>query len=325
MSFMIVPHNEAHIVSIQLSRFIIWFTIGIITLILFSSVMSWQLQTRIEPTVETLHDRHDSLDKERNLYLSKLEAMNEQHEYLKRELYDILSEIEMDPNNLIFLQESTLLHSRAEDEIEAERKFLISYDEKKEEIAYSGMDITALLPSKDKAIGEDFNFYPEVIDYRVVSLKVQQITEAISSTKKFLYEQDNVQRKLPYFWPTVGGHFTSFYGPRLSPFGYKTDFHYGVDLANPIGTPIYSAAEGIVEMAVYSNSGYGMHVQVAHGYGFATMYAHMNSIYVRSGQMVSKGQVIGTVGNTGHSTGPHLHYEVHIYGEKVNPIHYMNF
>ena len=115
---------------------------------------------------------------------------------------------------------------------------------------------------------------------------------------------------------------TSYYGYRMDPFYKVMKFHEGVDFSAPVGTEIYSTGDGDV---VSLNSGkreYGNSVLIDHGFGFKTFYAHCNKILVKPGQKVKRGQVIATIGNTGKSTGPHLHYEVHKGGRSINPINY---
>jgi len=114
----------------------------------------------------------------------------------------------------------------------------------------------------------------------------------------------------------------SGFGYRVHPV-FKTErFHAGIDFTGAIGTPIYATGNGVVERADSESSGYGLCVQIKHGFGYLTLYAHMSKILVRPGQKVRRGQVIGLLGNTGLSTGPHCHYEVHRNGEPVNPIAY---
>lgn len=114
----------------------------------------------------------------------------------------------------------------------------------------------------------------------------------------------------------------SGFGMRLDPI-YKTNkFHEGLDFSAPIGTEIYVTGDGVVKTVHKSAIGYGNYVEVDHGFGYTTLYAHMSEFKVRVGQKVKRGEVIGFVGNTGKSTGPHLHYEVRIKGKAVNPTHY---
>ena len=114
----------------------------------------------------------------------------------------------------------------------------------------------------------------------------------------------------------------SGYGMRIHPI-YKTmRMHTGVDFTAPPGTPIYATGNGVVVRAERNNYGYGRMVVIDHGYGYETLYAHMSEFNVRRGQTVQRGEVIGKVGNTGTSTAPHLHYEIHRNGRAVNPVHY---
>jgi murein DD-endopeptidase MepM/ murein hydrolase activator NlpD len=114
-----------------------------------------------------------------------------------------------------------------------------------------------------------------------------------------------------------------------SGFGWRTDpiykmpkFHAGMDFAAPIGTEIYATGDGTVMRADAQAAGYGNHIRINHGYGYMTLYGHLSRVKVRPGQKVKRGEVIGYVGNTGKSTGPHLHYEVIKNGENQNPINF---
>ena len=127
---------------------------------------------------------------------------------------------------------------------------------------------------------------------------------------------------VPLGMPLADARLTSSYGMRDHPVLRKRMGHKGVDLAAPTGTPIYATADGVVEMAQRYSS-YGLYVQINHGGELETRFAHMSSMAVRPGERVKKGQIIGYVGSTGRSTGPHLHYEVRLAGEAVNPIPYM--
>jgi murein DD-endopeptidase MepM/ murein hydrolase activator NlpD len=98
--------------------------------------------------------------------------------------------------------------------------------------------------------------------------------------------------------------------------------HTGVDFAAQIGTPIYATADGTIDKLEFSFSGYGKVIEINHGFGYRTRFAHMHGFTVSQGQRVKRGDLIGYVGNTGLSTAPHLHYEVFVNGVLVNPIHY---
>ena len=117
--------------------------------------------------------------------------------------------------------------------------------------------------------------------------------------------------------------FTSGFGVRSDPFQARAAMHPGIDLAGPIGTPIYATADGTVLRAGWNSGGYGNLVEIDHGKGIATRYGHMSAILVSAGQHINRGQQIGRMGSTGRSTGSHLHYEVRIDGRPVNPIPFM--
>ena len=122
----------------------------------------------------------------------------------------------------------------------------------------------------------------------------------------------------PSKWPVDSGYVSSEFGGRANPFDGSGDYHPGIDIAENYGAPIYASASGYVQRAGWYG-GYGNYVNISHDYGYATAYGHMSSISVSSGDYVEKGQVIGYVGSTGYSTGPHLHFEVLLNGEQVNP------
>ena len=116
----------------------------------------------------------------------------------------------------------------------------------------------------------------------------------------------------------------SGYGRRIDPHYKKPKFHYGVDFSAPKGTPIYATGDGTISKVKKSRRGFGNHVVINHGYGYESLYAHMSKYTVRRGQKIKRGDVIGYVGSTGKSTAPHLHYEVHKDGKKINPAYYFH-
>ena len=126
---------------------------------------------------------------------------------------------------------------------------------------------------------------------------------------------------IPWVWP-VRGQITGGFGERMDPLSGEGAFHAGVDISAPSGTEVESAADGIVVLAE-RESGYGNEIRVDHGAGITTRYGHLSKIYVVLGQQVERGQIIGTVGATGRTTGPHLHYEVRVRQTPVNPLKYL--
>jgi len=115
---------------------------------------------------------------------------------------------------------------------------------------------------------------------------------------------------------------SSYYGYRTDPIYKVIKFHPGIDFSAPTGTEIYATGDGVVAEATQSRSGYGNCLVIDHGYGYKTMYAHINKFKVKQGERVKRGQLIATIGNSGKTTAPHLHYEIWKNGNKINPIYY---
>ena len=115
------------------------------------------------------------------------------------------------------------------------------------------------------------------------------------------------------------------YGYRVHPLFFTRHLHTGVDFATAIGTPVYATADGVVNVASFSTGGYGYLVKIDHSLGFMTYYAHLNKIVVQKGMFVKRGQLIAYSGNTGQSTGPHLHYEIRFLGNVIDPKNFMEW
>jgi murein DD-endopeptidase MepM/ murein hydrolase activator NlpD len=153
---------------------------------------------------------------------------------------------------------------------------------------------------------------------RVQEKSYKEIDEMIRDKEKLL-------RAIPAIQPVSNKELTriaSGFGSRIDPVYKVSKFHAGLDFAAPQGTPIYATADGRVKEANSEAGGYGNHVVINHGYGYETLYGHMVRIKAHSGQSIKRGEVIGWVGSTGKSTGPHCHYEVHKNGTPVDPIYY---
>ncbi len=160
-------------------------------------------------------------------------------------------------------------------------------------------------------------------DQRFVELGQQSslLEQQLQNQYELLADQKAFLNALPTRKPAVG-YFTSGFGVRRAPFGGREKMHEGLDIANYPGTPIQATAEGTVTWAG-PKAGYGQTVIIDHGYGLETWYAHNRKILVNSKQRVRRGEVISQLGNSGRSTGPHLHYEVRINGIPVDPLSYI--
>lgn len=139
------------------------------------------------------------------------------------------------------------------------------------------------------------------------------------------HRKEELVRSIPAIMPISDRTLTrmaSSFGMRIHPFYKVPKMHTGMDFTAPTGTDIYATGDGVVERVEHLQRGYGNNVVIDHGFGYKSLYAHMSKINVRKGQKVKRGQVIGHVGNTGTSVAPHLHYEVRINDQPVDPVNY---
>jgi murein DD-endopeptidase MepM/ murein hydrolase activator NlpD len=150
---------------------------------------------------------------------------------------------------------------------------------------------------------------------------ISALTDKSTRLEAFYRDQTLLLSQTPSIWP-VRGYLSAAFGRRLDPFTGRPDFHPGIDISTPIGTRIVAPADGVV-LSCAQSGGYGLAIIIDHGYGVVSRYGHLDSYNVRPGQRVRRGEVIGFVGNTGRSTGPHLHYEVWVRDQAQNPIHFI--
>lgn len=162
-----------------------------------------------------------------------------------------------------------------------------------------------------------------------LELDVDRLTRNVKlelSSYESIYDKVKADTKrmrfIPSIRPVLGGYINSGFGYRRDPFDGKRRFHYGQDITVPTGSPIFAPADGVIQEARYHRGGFGKYIKINHGDGYTTIFAHLSKIEVKKGQRVKRGDLIGRSGNTGRSTAPHLHYEVHYYNTPQNPMDY---
>jgi len=173
------------------------------------------------------------------------------------------------------------------------------------------------------------NFAPVINkELATLELDVEKLSREVNlelNSYSSIYEkvQEDIRRiaMIPSIRPVEEGYLNSTFGYRNDPIDNVKRFHQGQDITVKTGTPIYAPADGIVKRAYYAG-GFGNHIKLQHGAGYTTLYAHLSKIKVKHGQKVKRGDIIGLTGNTGRSTAPHLHYEIHHNGKPQNPLDY---
>jgi murein DD-endopeptidase MepM/ murein hydrolase activator NlpD len=161
------------------------------------------------------------------------------------------------------------------------------------------------------------------IDILQKELAIQ--SKSLDDILKMAKSKDKLLAAIPALQPVRNENLrqmASGFGYRTDPFTKARKMHEGMDFTAKTGTPIYATGDGVVERADNTASGFGNHIVIRHGFGYETLYAHLSRYKCRSGQRIKRGDIIGYVGSTGRSEGPHLHYEVHKNGKVVNPLNF---
>jgi murein DD-endopeptidase MepM/ murein hydrolase activator NlpD len=192
-------------------------------------------------------------------------------------------------------------------------------------------------PSKTAGSGDLSSFFDmretaegrlrEADDIRSLANYLSSAVEPLREIGTLLDSQSSLLTEVPNIWPIKGGigHISMFFGENRDPFTGQLYVHKGIDLSTyRQGDPIVATADGQVVTVDYDANGFGNYVIIRHKHGFYTRYGHMHSFKVRTGQHVQQGEIIGYIGNTGRSTGPHVHYEVHIGSDIVDPYKFLN-
>ena len=196
------------------------------------------------------------------------------------------------------------------------------YEAEKADLEAKIAEASELIAQLEEEISSNYDLYLQVlaeeealesdIQSMIAELERQEAANSITSTGT-------------YIWPLPGYSPGSAYGWRMHPIYHEMRFHAGEDIGAPSGTPILAADSGMATVIADNGNGYGNYIMINHGGGRVTLYAHMSAFAISNGATVSQGQVIGYVGSTGNSTGPHLHFEVRVNGATTDPKSYFNF
>ncbi|MCK4223979.1 MAG: peptidoglycan DD-metalloendopeptidase family protein [candidate division Zixibacteria bacterium] len=289
-SILFIPHQKGRVLETKVSlHFLIFLFIGFVLLLSSGLFFSLDASNR---AFDKLKLRR--LQKENSYLETKLDEMNSTISSLKSQMAELIDK-------------------------EKEVRMVFGLPEVDAQIRELG--VGGPIPSRL------INASPEVEQAYVAETELEKLLrqarfekENFEQVYSSLSERKNILDHTPSIHPT-SGYLSCGFGMRRDPFTGRRQFHRGVDLATDIGTPVYVTADGVVSH-VTRDVGLGKLVRINHLYGYTTVYAHLSRIAVKRGQHVKRGEIIGAVGNTGYSTGPHLHYEVHYQGRAKNPLRY---
>lgn len=218
--------------------------------------------------------------------------------------------------------------SEQAEEVESKMSEIAELEHQLKEIA--GIE-EPVIPLSDGQGGEEFAIsldnFPSLASetkqsFSEMTSLIDTMKPSLESTKEALIDYQRILDLTPSIWPADSRRITSTFGIRRDPLTGRSALHNGLDLGGNRGDPIYAAADGVVTLSEREYP-YGNNIIIDHGRGIMTRYLHLNERHVEVGETVKKGQLIGELGNTGRSTGPHLHYEVIVNGENVDPMPYI--
>ena len=256
-------------------------------------IVAFAFQFLDSPKEKILRLQYERSQQDLNVISSRIRLMDQQMKQLEKRDNDVYRSI---------FEASPVADSARQKQMEMENEIRLVSSMDENELAYS---LAATLNS--------------------ISGRMKFQEKSYSDIEGMIKNKAKLLASTPAIQPVSNKDLTrvaSGFGSRIDPV-YKTiKFHAGLDFAAPQGTPIYATADGRVTTAGNTGNGYGNHVEINHGYGYETLYGHMVRVKVRIGQLVKRGEVIGWVGSTGKSTGPHVHYEVHKNGRPIDPIYF---
>jgi murein DD-endopeptidase MepM/ murein hydrolase activator NlpD len=279
---LILPHAKKRLRKLHVSRNFIVAVCAILILVAFIGAVAPHLAFKVwsqSTAIETLLEENRKLRDEKHEFEDALGKLGERLEYSESRALDLAAALGLDPAP----GASTAAGGSAVVE------------------PSGGRDMQSILDQ----------------DLEVLGLRAEGLERTIAEVDEAWSERVKILASTPDRMP-VRGFFSHGYGWRKDPFTGDREFHHGVDIVAESGTPILAPADGVVTRA-RRMQGYGKMVHISHGYSLATRYGHLSEILVRPGQRVHRGEVIGRVGSTGRSTGPHLHYEVFKAGRRVDP------
>jgi murein DD-endopeptidase MepM/ murein hydrolase activator NlpD len=294
-TLMVVPHHGKAVLSVRIPMKILKYGVGVLSVV---ALIMGGMFINYRSTVNTAHAEKAELEKLRqvnNFQVKQIEQLAKATTTLQEDMVR-LNKLDAEVRRMLTSEESGTVS----------RSGII-----RPSTGHSGQGGIAGPPKV-----EDLN---KLVEDMQSTAKARE--QSLKNLRDTLAERNARIAATPSIWPT-NGDVTSRFGWRSSPWGWGSDWHPGIDIANDVGTPIEATATGYVVFSGWYG-GYGKMIQIDHGNGIETIYAHNSENGVEVGQYVKKGEVIGYMGNTGASTGPHVHYEVRVNGTAVNPANFL--
>ncbi len=320
VTLMIVPNSTGKTRKMTLSPWILKsIAAGLVILVTALSISTYHFSDSLKITENALAEerlRVAALEDERQQHVAEIDELHRQFAQVNERLAS-LNELESKVLTLVGLESPEDENENTPDEPLDQPDMTPDVAANMENDVFASQFLLVSRSSDSRTLG------PVLNDYEV---DVEQLSQLIESqTSNMVKLVDEVEEQLEFLdaepnqWPATG-RLSSPFGKRVSPTNrFRTEFHQGIDIAGPSGSDISAAGSGIVTYSGY-NGGYGRMVIVSHGYGYTSVYAHNSQTLVEVGDRVEKGDLIAKMGSTGRATGTHLHFEVRLHGEPVDPL-----
>jgi len=283
--------------------------LGIAILVSAYVIYDYVIYKKQVAELQALRTETFSQQKEIHLFLEKITLLEEQLKKLK----EMEKQMERDLEDV-----KDLKKAKKNAPVVPRKKTSINTEEVQKEFASFRDEAVSILEKERSRLVS--RLHHDLMELRKEAFQREQ---NLKELHEFLQAQKSVLLSTPSLWPVLGRITSGFGDTRQSSSSGGTRPHLGVDISVPPGTPIVAPANGVVSFCG-RESEYGLLICIDHGHGFSTFYGHLKEYSVQVGDNVRIGQILGFVGNSGNSTGPHLHYEVRVQGNPVNPLRYLN-
>lgn len=320
VTLVIVPNNTGKTRRMTLLPWVFQtIALGLVILIAALSISTYYFSDSLKLTENALAEERlkvAALKDERQQHVAEIDELHRQFAQVDERLAS-LNELETKVLTLVGLESPEDENKNTLDESLDQPSMTPDLAPDLENDYFTSQFLLVSRSSDSRTIG------PVLNDYEVDVEQLSQLIESQTSNMEQLVEDVEGQLEFldaePNQWPATG-RISSPFGNRISPTNrYRTEFHQGIDIAGPSGSSIMAAGSGIVTYSGY-NGGYGRMVIVSHGYGYTSVYAHNSQLLVEVGDRVGKGDLIAKMGRTGRATGTHLHFEIRVHGEPVDPL-----
>ncbi len=317
-TFVVIPDANRSVIRFQMSALVIVIGIALIVALAAGAVAGFllyrgnhgeigQLKSKLSDATGQYERIIQGKDDHINELQTQIVGLSDQAASINDHMSDI-KDLESELKEMVGIKDGDSAKSAAADEDNAEEEAMDGTGG--EALPVTDEEMNALISQTRSVFAE--------LEQRAELLKPE-----LEDTKSTVLRMTAILRVTPTIWPTDSRRLTSSFGVRKDPFTKRATFHAGLDIGGANGDSVYATADGVVASADYLTKSHGNNIWISHGNGIRTHYSHLSKMLVKPGDKVKKGDVIARMGSSGRSTGPHLHYEVSVGGNNVDPKPYL--